>query len=190
MFCKYCGKEISDDSIYCKHCGTLQDPQDIDGFNKGTTDLNDTETTSPLNTFWYKWYKSHTKSQLVLFWLYVIWFIVNMVLLASGDKDYDGKGFFPFGDRYYEWDVRTYGLQEFIIYAILLPLIMYLIDIISQKDNNKYNKQPTTKTKIKEINYIDPYRPTIILTTVVTVIVSIMLLIGLALIISGLIHIN
>lgn len=29
MFCKKCGKEIPDDSIYCNHCGTRQTPKKI-----------------------------------------------------------------------------------------------------------------------------------------------------------------
>ena len=29
MFCKKCGNEISDDSVYCNHCGTRQTPKKI-----------------------------------------------------------------------------------------------------------------------------------------------------------------
>ena len=29
MFCTKCGKEISDDSLYCKYCGEKQDIQDL-----------------------------------------------------------------------------------------------------------------------------------------------------------------
>ncbi len=35
MYCKKCGKEIPDDSIYCNHCGTRQIPQKVSiKFNK------------------------------------------------------------------------------------------------------------------------------------------------------------
>ena len=29
MYCKNCGKEITDDSVFCKYCGTRQIPQKI-----------------------------------------------------------------------------------------------------------------------------------------------------------------
>ena len=35
MYCKKCGKEIPNDSIYCNHCGTRQKPQNVSiGFKK------------------------------------------------------------------------------------------------------------------------------------------------------------
>lgn len=41
MYCRKCGKEIADDSTYCKYCGTRQVPQKVTlEFNKPSFNLN------------------------------------------------------------------------------------------------------------------------------------------------------
>lgn len=168
MYCKFCGKEISDDSIYCKYCGRLQDVQDIatEGTDSNTSAEKNTENIQPPDSFWYRWYKNLTRKQLVLFWLYVIWFIINLALLASGDKDHDGEGFFPFHDRYYGRSIETYGISEFIIYAVLLPLLILLFSTVFRKDNDTAAHNKTEEKKTKAVKEIDPERPVKIVTAI------------------------
>ena len=118
MYCKKCGKEIPEDSSYCNHCGTKQ--KEI-SFNK----LTDKQKNYVL--------------------AYIIWLVVNILLLING-KNLDG--FFPFsinygvGEQgfclyrsapwpheawYLSCDLKHYGLTEFIFYVLLIPTIIYLI---------------------------------------------------------------
>ena len=128
MYCKYCGKEISDDSKYCQHCGESQGQESKLEFNG-----------------LFASFAKHKKIWLI----YLIWVLINFVVFISGNiEHYDSHPqatFFPFPYtpiselyRYYRYDwfdIDSYDFSEFMVYCIIIPLIVYLV--IMYKDNVK-----------------------------------------------------
>lgn len=101
MYCKNCGKVISDDSKYCQYCG-----KNIE------TDLS--------SQFFFK----HKRTII----LYSIWFIINLLfLMMSGfGRNYDSLNYispFQYCNNIYD----CYDFTELIIYCVLIPLIVYYI---------------------------------------------------------------
>lgn len=87
-----------------------------------------------------EWYHKLTGSQKNLLMFYLIWFIVHLLLLASGKGR---KGFFP-GPRnwnYDSWDIDRYGLPEFIVYVVLAPVVVYFVYSIYMNLNNQTPSQ-------------------------------------------------
>lgn len=152
MFCKHCGKEIADDSVFCQYCGTNQNvvvtpdtkPEPIKVDVNAKLDAKLAPTIN-VNT---NWIKNLTNTQKWIFSIYSVWFLTHLLLLISGKGE---RHFFPyihkgrhyteafyervrtFGSAYLpkeewmiDWDVDKYGLQEFIVYVALLPLLIFL----------------------------------------------------------------
>lgn len=111
MFCKHCGKEISDDSKFCQRCGGK--------LTEG----------SVRSSRWNDFIVKHKK----LSYSYLIWFSVNLIALAGGMAnphrrsisehirrgEIDTSGFFPFG-----CGPDSYDFSEFIVYTIAIPLLL------------------------------------------------------------------
>ena len=133
MYCRYCGKELPNDSIFCPKCGAKQN-ESISG-NKIRVP---------------KFLNEHNN----LLYAYIIWFLVHLTLFINSSKD-NSDGFYPwnkplndllnnlFGggkplsysfsllDKY-----NVYDLSEFFFYTILLPvtvcgIVKYWPNIIS-----------------------------------------------------------
>ena len=160
MYCKHCGKHISEDSTFCQYCGGKQvDDNNISDHNQNINingNLNLSHGDSLLNKIFQ--FCSKYKSICIA---YAIWFILNLILLICGsDKD----GFFPriFKDYNWwheytmpttragyekyswaiEWEIEYYGWAEFIFYVALLPLVIYVIYILIKKYNTQNPKTP------------------------------------------------
>lgn len=134
MYCKHCGKEIADDSKFCQYCGGKQDA--IIFSAKENTDQKDNggSINVSLNKSLTKLFSNRNKKYM---YLYIIWIIINSILLCLGDDDYSTNKFYPFTGYYYSdsygliienyFDSNYYDLSEFITYVILIPLLAWLL---------------------------------------------------------------
>ena len=118
MYCKHCGKEIADDSIFCQHCGKQISERKENITNGSSIIVN--------------WLLSISKKYLLL---YAIWFALNVLLLCFGKKlIYMGSSryvspqycFFPFtsNERTHFFDPQFYDVTEFVVYVVLIPLLV------------------------------------------------------------------
>ena len=114
MYCKHCGREIDDNSSFCKYCGKPQD--------------NRVSTPNGFIDFIYK---------KPILSLYILWVIINIVCLWNKTKTGEyynllyPKFFLEETNYYYYNDSNVFGLDnyqitDFIVYAILIPLVLYL----------------------------------------------------------------
>lgn len=134
MYCKKCGKEISDDSFYCSHCGTSQ-----------------LETLQSNHSIYFMLTKiySHIKEHKVLSYIYIVWFFIHLILLAIGNWDGSTDYFFPFtaekdywNERFQSaWNYHMYDISEFISYTCLLPILCYGVYKLYFYINDRKNKQ-------------------------------------------------
>ena len=110
MFCRKCGKEISEDIKYCPNCGCPTDPNENTTNAKSTVYLDGTNTKSRLaggllNIFLpgigriYLGYVGIGVAQLLLAFIGVgaIWSFIDGIIILVGSVLVDGKGN-PLGD--------------------------------------------------------------------------------------------
>lgn len=173
MYCKHCGKQIDEDSFYCRFCGLPQIEMDNNTAPIRSNPLH-TELGGEIriklgpNSSMLKKINTFIAKHSAFFVISGIWFVINCILLASGG---DRDGFWPHtyshrervaehtrleyipwtGEtvdaKYWDlgpeqikinWDLDYYGFSEFLIYAILVPFIIFLIyNILSQRVKNK-----------------------------------------------------
>ena len=120
MYCKHCGKEIADDSTFCQHCGK-QIAENKGNVSNGGNIIGN-------------WLSTLNKKYVLL---YAIWLVLNIVFLCFGKSEIGVGGwygwhyssqeyFFPFTDNEhtYIFDARYYDLTEFVVYAVLVPLLI------------------------------------------------------------------
>lgn len=163
MYCKKCGKEIPDDSIFCLYCGasqkrtTTENPKTKEPIK---VDVNANVKTNIAPSVNMGWYKKLTNTQKNWLGMYIIWVVIHLILLVCGE----GRDkFFPhiykgpnYTDDYYErwrhfesspvppdewmvkWNLDYYGLPEFLIYVVLVPLVVLFI-------YNIFNSQKVSK---------------------------------------------
>ena len=146
MYCKYCGKQIADDSKFCQHCGG---------------NLEDTITTSTTEVA----SESPSKEKVVeiptikanftdttKWWIIGcgIWLVINLYWLFAGDKSSSASEYFqPFSvtiDSSYSY----YDITEFIVYVIGLPFIIGGLVMLNKKlnsDSETSNDPPTPEVK-------------------------------------------
>lgn len=153
MYCKNCGNQVEDDANFCKHCGAClnfnyDDEKPAPKGESGPGLLERYEKLSPEGKKW--------------FWAYVIWLTIHLTLLASGDSDCNEYGFFPWhevwGKWELEWELKVYGLPEFLVYTVLIPVIIFVISRIA-RNTTKETAPDIQPPKIETDKEKDPPKP-------------------------------
>ena len=122
MFCKNCGKEISNDSNFCQYCGSKLS----DGCFPS---LLIRKIFSSIYQF-----KLSDKNKNILI-CYSMWLIINFIflLIESSNKN-ASHWFFPFESI----ELGDYDNTEFVFYSFLFPYLLLCAYIIYQR--KKKNK--------------------------------------------------
>lgn len=144
MYCRYCGKEIPNNSLYCPNCGKKQN------------DDNSNEASSMFLLF-----KKH--KNIVL--LYIAWCLIHVGLLISSPSEehfqnvhYFSKteAFYPYDtslSKVFQWEefqcnplkyVDAYDFSELFFYIILLPVFIWGIEEMVCKITKRKNKSTAT----------------------------------------------
>ena len=127
MYCKHCGKEIADDSKFCQHCGGKQE----DSFASPTNnEVRSEEPKKQEKVIEIPIIKTNlSANQKKWIGLYVAWALLNFIFIfIKGTYDGSNRYFFPFqASGRNTWDLEYYDFSEFLVYAILLPLIVFFI---------------------------------------------------------------
>ena len=149
MYCRYCGKELPNDSNFCPNCGKKQ---------KDEGSVRKTSLEYIL--------KEHKK----LSYAYLVWLLLHLTLFLSSTKN-NPDGFYPWnksisyllgGGSYYRFSLldeyNVYDFSEFFFYTIVLPIVIFgiirlypmvLPSLNKLKDNYK-NWQESNVKKIDE----------------------------------------
>lgn len=130
MYCKHCGKQITDDSLYCQFCGGKQDVEE-------STEKKDDQNIKLSMSSENKLSAMLTPQKKKYMILYLIWAIINIVCWIFGQpKSSKGWGFnpqdyfYPFTSYHFmDFDdmfkVEYYDSSEFFVYVLLIPLVIY-----------------------------------------------------------------
>ena len=127
MYCKHCGKEIADDSKFCQHCGGKQE----DSFASPTNnEVKSEEPKKQEKVIEIPTIKTNlSDNQKKWIGIYVAWALLNFIFIfIKGTYDGSNRYFLPFqASGRNTWDLEYYDFSEFLVYAILLPLIVFFI---------------------------------------------------------------
>lgn len=130
MYCKYCGKEIADDSIFCRYCGGKQE----ESIPSSTSfDVKSEEPKKKEKVIGIPTIKINLSDKQKMWCeIYAVWVLLNFFfVLVKGNSDFAKYYFFPFeaNSRWSDntWDLEYYDFTEFLFYVILLPSIVFLI---------------------------------------------------------------
>lgn len=140
MFCKYCGKEIDDNSKFCQYCG------------KALEELSSSKKLKLPHVN--KW----------VGYVYGIWVAMNaLFIFLDGTNEDSRDALFPgcyywkepkwphnfaVNARYYEpwaFNFRGYDITDFIVYAILLPFVLYILFKVISSLVKAINKKRASK---------------------------------------------
>lgn len=142
MYCKYCGKQIADNSKFCQHCGGVQDD------NSSQSTQTDSQSTVSHNQ---KVVEIPTikanLSDTTKWWIVGcgIWLVLNLYWLFAGDKSSSASEYFqPFSEEM-DSSYSYYDITEFIVYVLGLPLIAWGLAML----NKKLNEDNTSSTQIE-----------------------------------------
>lgn len=167
MYCKHCGREIADDSKFCRHCGgsqTIEDaPHNDVSKQKIHNIIVDSKDKEPSAIMYF------VKNKIYII-LYVVWIVINVLLLLQGESNvyeqtrtnfYSGgfsidsntfksnEVFYPFTSvgyqTSYSFNVKYYDWTEFLVYCLLIPLIVYILIMVWKSSIGE-----GAKTKIKQ----------------------------------------
>ncbi|MBR5174298.1 MAG: zinc-ribbon domain-containing protein [Bacteroidales bacterium] len=128
MYCKKCGKQIADDSVFCQFCGTAQDVNKKDTPAVETvTPADEMKDDNPSeNKFSFG---KLSEKQKVWLGIYVVWFFLNLSFVFIDRRSSADEKFFPFTSSYADdnFDLSYYDMSEFVVYAIVVPLVILLV---------------------------------------------------------------
>lgn len=155
MFCKYCGKEIDDNSKFCQYCGKVLE------------ELSSKKLKLPYVNKW-------------VGYVYGIWVAMNaLFIFLDGTNEDSRDALFPgcyywedpdmphnlhINDLHYDpwaFNFRSYDITDFIVYAILLPFVLYILfkvisnlikAIIKKRANKKVENKKNTELEISVSN--------------------------------------
>ena len=135
MFCKYCGKEIDDNSKFCQYCG------------KALEEQSSKKLKLPYVNKW-------------VGYVYGIWVAMNALFIVLGGTDEDSRYvLFPFfsdraaerrfyrqlDDHFWTYYFINYDITDFIVYAILLPFVLYILFKVISSLVKAINKKRASK---------------------------------------------
>ena len=151
MYCRYCGKELLNDSNFCPNCGKKQ---------KDEGSVRKTSLEYIL--------KEHKK----LSYAYLVWLLLHLTLFLSSTKNIP-NGFYPWnksisyllgGGSYYRFSLldeyNVYDFSEFFFYTIVLPIVIFGIIRLYPMVLPSLNKLKDNYKKWQESNAkkIDEYQ--------------------------------
>lgn len=123
VYCKHCGKQITDDSVYCQFCGGKQDVDNSIADNKKERESFTINNLFSLNL-------SDQKKKILI--LYIIWVLIHTICWIYGkpvSRSFSPQRlFFPFTSDngwFSYFNLDYYDSTEFLVYVLLIPLILY-----------------------------------------------------------------
>jgi len=168
IHCKECGRQIETNSKFCNYCGNTVN-QSLSknvierrvNFERHNEEIDDKSTPKVIELL---------KSLSVFFGIkyftiiaYIVWLMLNFIILIVSDYSYWGDRFWPFDKRS---TIKDYGLPEFLFFT-MTPLFLLVIFISLRhfiQEQNKNSDQKSVKTKKKILRYDPEYEPRISLT--------------------------
>ena len=135
MYCKHCGKEISDDSTFCQYCGGKQDT-----FLTSSKKKDDKKENSSSSRMIIEIPTIKTNFSEKAKWLtagYGIWLVLNLYWLFAGEKSDCAADYFqPFANVPFESE-SYYDISELIVYVIGLPLAVWAFMMLRKRYKGK-----------------------------------------------------
>lgn len=140
MYCKHCGKQITDDSKFCRYCGGSQE----DSFKTSSTDVS---SESPIKEKVVEIPIIKTKFSDTTKWWIIgcgIWMVINLYWLFAGDKSSRASEYFQPFSSMIDSSYSYYDMTEFVVYVIGLPFIIWGLVMLNKKLNS--DSQSTNNT--------------------------------------------
>lgn len=135
MYCKNCGKQISDDSKFCQYCGEKQNTNEKLIIEKKSENQPRERTKNVKNLS----YTTNKLSNVTKYLLcgYGLWFVMHLYFLFAGDKSYSSAEYFqPFSEKL-DSKMSYYDISEFIVYTIGAPLLLWGYYMYITHDSSK-----------------------------------------------------
>ena len=139
MYCKQCGKQIADDSVFCQYCGQeLDSSSHISKMKKSINDEKSLKRDRVIEIPIIRINFSEKTKWVIL--SYSIWLVFHLYCLFAGKKSLMAANYFqPFSCKL-DSDYSYYDISEFIIYVVGMPLAILggMMFRKKYKDNDIY----------------------------------------------------